>query len=249
MFNPIFFNSGIPLINPGNTNLVAYYNLDSNTNDQTGLSPNGTPTGIDYVAGKTGNAARFDAGTDKILVADSNNFSFTSGGGADIPFSISFWVYIVAYNTTGNWIISKRDVYNISLLDEWQIAVSGKQLYFMKLSDLTNYQGVFTTSQLLENKWYFVTVTDNGTKTNSGMKISVQGNNMGVSNYNLGTYTGMINTTCPLSIGTLYDSAVPHTDTTHFGYIEDIGVWKNRVLTQFEIAYLYRKQPLKTYPF
>lgn len=251
--NPILFNSGIPIsglkTNPTNTDLVAYYNLDSNTNDQTGLSPNGVATGIDYVAGKTGTCARFDSGTDKIVIADSDNLSFTSGGGVDLPFSISMWVYFTGFNSVGNWLINKRET--VSQIGEWQIVYSGSRLIFQKYGSIdTTYQAIQTgTNPFSLNSWYFITCTDDGSKTNAGMKIYINSFLKTVISSNNGTYTGMINSNKETVIGLINNSGVANPATAHLGYIEDVAIWKNKVLTQAEINYLYNANRANIYPF
>jgi hypothetical protein len=232
------------------TNLIAYYNLSGNTNDILGLSPSGTPTTIDYVQGKVTNlAARFDnPNLDKIVIADSNNMSFTDGVN-DIPFSVSAWVYATNFSASGNWIINKRDV-NLTL-NEWQFTFQANLLNIVKLNPSTALaQGVVTTGFTFSlNTWYFVTATDDGSKTNVGMKLYVNGVQQGTTLNNAGVYTGMTNTTCPTIIGTLGTTAVNSAPTSHQGYISDIGIWKNKVLSQDEITYLYNNGNGRTYPF
>jgi len=255
MFNSILFNTGIPMsspkTNPTNTDLVAYYNLDSNTNDQTGLSPNGVATGIDYVAGKTGTCARFNLGTDRITIADSNNLSFTNGSGTDIPFSISMWVYFTGFNSTGNWFINKRDAEPTVNISEWQFIYANSRLSFTKFDSTSVIsQGVSTdVNPFSLNAWYFITFTDDGSKTNAGMKIYINSFLKTVINNNNGTYIGMSNTNKNTTIGVLSSTTAPNIATAHQGYIEDVGIWKNKVLTQAEINYLYNANRANIYPF
>src|SRR6478736_4152257 len=87
-FNPIFYNQG----NKNKTGLVAYYKFDSNSNDFTKNSHNGTDTSVNYAtAGKVSNSATFNGTTSFINVPQSNDFDFSNAGG-DIPFSVSFWI-------------------------------------------------------------------------------------------------------------------------------------------------------------
>ena len=242
-FNPIFFYEAGK--NRISNNLVAYYTLDSNTNESTGRSPNGTPLNIDYVSGKTGNAARFDAGTDKIDIADTNNLSFTDGTN-DIPFSISMWVYFTAFNPSGDWLFNKND--NTVGGGEWQLVYYQSKFSFFKLDKATGgvNQTIGVSTPFSLNTWYFVTFTDDGSKTVAGMKIYINSVLQTATNISTGTYTGMANGTSITRIGlNAWGSAFAN----HQGYIEDIGVWKNRVLTQNEINKLYNSGNGITYPF
>ncbi len=250
-FNPIFFASGKSLISPGNTNLVAYYNLDSNTNDQTGLSPNGTPTGIDYVAGKTGNAARFNANGDIIDIADSTNLSFTNGSGIDTPFSINVWVYFTSFSSTGGWILNKRTA--TSGGDEYQLVFNSQAnaLFFTKFDRTSN--SIAQTMQTIGsvaslNTWYMVTVTDDGSKTFAGMKMYINASLRPVTDTSAGTYTGMNNGSAIFRLGNSAWAA-PTAPLQFLGYLEDVGIWKNKVLSQGDISYLYNYGNGKTYPF
>jgi len=247
-FNPIFFGSGnAKPINPGNTNLIAYYKLDNDAVDATGLSPNGTATGIDYVAGKTGNAARFNAGTDRIDIADTDNLSFTDGVN-DLPFSVSVWVYFTAFSGNTNTIISKRGT---TTDVEWQLLyfdVSGK-LQFQKYSGGGNVisQGIKAFNAVL-NTWYHIVVTDDGSKTFAGMRVYVNGILQVSTDISSGVYAGMANGTSITRFG-LNSFSLTDPTRAHQGYLEDIGIWRGRVLTLSEIKYLYNNGSGKTYPF
>jgi len=250
-FNPIFFASGrISDVgtNPGNTNLVAYYKLDNDALEATGLSPNGTATGIDYVTGKTGNAARFNSNTDRVDIADDNNFSFTSGGGVDLPFSISMWVYFTAYNLSST-IINKRGA---TTDVEWMLATNNdpeRKLFFQKFNNGGNTvsQGIESITPPL-NSWSFIVYTDDGSKTLAGMNMYVNGVLKVKSDISTGTYTGMVNGTSITRFGlNAWDLITP--SRTFSGYMEDVGVWKNRALTADEVLYLYNNGRGKTYPF
>jgi len=229
-----------------NTNLVAYYKLDSDSIDATGLSPNGTATGIDYVAGKTGNAARFNAAGDKIEIADTNNLSFTTGGGNDVAFSISLWVYYVGFAATGNWLLNKRQTISG---DEWQLLrFNDGKTYMVKMTNSTNYQQFIANFSYSLNTWYHLVITDDGSKTLAGSRIYVNSVSQSLTAATGGTYTGMQNTTALTTMGAV-GYATPTAADSHNGYIEDVGIWKNRVLNQSEVNYLYNSGNGRTYPF
>jgi len=250
LFNRTLTNtecSNLTMLGGLNKNLVAYYKLNSSTTDSLGLSPTGTAIGVDYVAGKTGNAARFDAATDRIDIVDTTNMSFTDGT-IDIPFSISLWVYFVGFNSIGNWLINKRNA--VSGGDEWQIEYYQNRIQFNKFDKANNtiLQSVGTpTSSLSLNTWYNITVTDDGSKTVGGINIYINSTPQTLTNLSSGIYSGMNNGTAITRIGlNAWDLTTP--TTAHQGYIEDVGIWKNRVLTQQDIDYLYNSGNGRTYP-
>jgi hypothetical protein len=246
MFNPIFFAGNRGLL----AKLVAYYTFNSVTTESTGLSPNGTGFGIDYVAGKTGNAVRFNGATDRVDVTDNNNFSFTDGVN-DIPFSINVWIYFTAFTAiAGNWIINKRNA--VSGGDEWQIhrSTADGKIYFTKFDKVSNTisQAISTSSFSSSlNTWYNITFTDDGSKTVAGLKIYVNGVLQTTASAGSGTYTGMPNGTSLTRFG-LNSWNLTTFECAHNGYLEDVGIWKGRVLNQTEITYLYNSGNGRTYP-
>lgn len=246
-FNPIFFAGSVkksPLL----SNLAAYYKFDNSLIDATGFSPTGIETGIDYVSGKTGNAARFDSPTDRITMADNINFSFTDNVN-DIPFSINMWVYFTGFSSTSNTLINKRGTATPG--GEWEVSVNGSRLSFAKMDQNGNtiYQYIQSPLSLFSlNTWYNITVTDDGTKTVAGMKMYINSILITTINSSSGVYTGMIDSTSQVRFG-LASYSTSAANTAHQGYIEDVGIWKNRVLTQSEINYLYNSGAGRTYPF
>ncbi|EJL66319.1 LamG-like jellyroll fold domain-containing protein [Flavobacterium sp. CF136] len=234
-----------------NASLSAYYKLDGNANESTGLSPNGSATGIDYVAGKTGSAARFDSSTDRIDIADTNSFSFTDGVN-DLAFSMSMWVNFTVFtvaisgSTYGNWLINKRGT---GTNNEWQLVLHEGELKFFKFNASGSiYQGIKMANPFSLNTWYNLVYTDDGSKTNAGMKFYINSVLQTVSNNNSGTYTGMTNGTNGVRIGlNSWDLSSPY--LRHQGYIEEVGVSKNKALNQSEIDYVYNGGNSRTYPY
>lgn len=248
MFNPaFFFNSASSNLSK---NLLAYYKFENNVIDSTGLSPAATSTGVDYVVGKVNNAVRFDSSTDRVDIPDSNNFSFITTPGIDVPFTISMWVYFTAFSSLANFLINKRT--NSAGNDEWQFFrrnIDGA-LAFIKYDRVNNaiFQGVATSTVPFSlNTWYHVVITDDGTKTNAGMNLYINSIQQTKINVNAGTYTGMPNGTGITRIG-LNSWNLTEPTVAHQGYIDECCVWKNRELTQSEINYLYNSGNGRTYP-
>lgn len=244
MFNPsLFFEYGFANLSRG---LVAYYKLESNANDFVG-SNNGTIIGAPtFVTGKVGNAVNFinDTADNYITLPDSDVFSFTNGGGIDVPFSISLWVNFSAFSTFTNFLLNKQSSFGY----EWQIVyVNPNQLYFTKFGSSSIGQGVILSNVFSLNTWYHIVVTDNGTKTNSGMKIYLNGVLQSTSNNNINVYSGMSNTLSPVYMGNFGNGI--GSNNKHKGLIDEVGIWKNRELTASEITFLYNSGNGRTTPF
>lgn len=235
MFNPnLFYLSGATV--SLTKDLVGYYKFENNVVDSTGLLPAATGTGIDYVSGKIGQSVRFDANTDRVDIPDTNLLSFTSGGGVDVPFSMCMWVYFTAFGASGNWIFNKRNA--TSGGDEWQLVYAQGRLQFSKFDRVSNSitQTVGTPLSVLSlNTWYHIAVTDNGSKTTSGMKLYINGVSQSLTDLSAGVYTGMNNGTSGARIGL----AAWAISFPHIGYLDETAIWKNRVLNQSEITYIY----------
>jgi len=228
------------------TDLVGSYSFNNNLVENTGLSPNGVRTGgSGYFAGVFGNAINNTNTADSCVdVADDNNFSFTTGGGNDVPFSISLFAYFTAFSSTGNWLINKRDA--TSGGDEWQIIYLGGQLYFMKYDRTNNtiYQGIATGTGLISTgNWYHIVCTDDGSKTVGGMKIYLDSTLLTTTDISSGTYTGMNNGTQYVRIGNAgWDLSG---NFLHQGFIDECNIYKGRELNSTEITELNTK----AYPF
>lgn len=231
-----------------NQGLVAYYSFDSNNaNDLVGGN-NGTLIGSPTFTSGINNDA-IDFGNDSVVkyvnIADSNTLSFTSGGGDDIPFSFSFWINIYSYSSTGSFIVCKR---NSSQL-EYHIHLNNSGfLNFVKFSNsATNYQAKQFMNSLDLNTWYHVVITDSGNKIQSEMNAYIDSIIQSGTNYQSGTYTGMVNTNANVFIG--IPEFLVNGNTKTKGIIDELAIWKNRELTQSEVTELYNSGIGKFYPF
>jgi len=231
------------------TDLVASYSFNNNFNENMGLSPNGTGTDTSFVTGKINQAVRFNlvgAGSARVDIVDDDNFSFTTGSGNDVPFSISTWVYVSAFSTFGNWFINKRTA--TSGGDEWQLlAIPNGTIIFTKFDRTTNsitQQINSLSSAITTGAWYHIVITDDGSKTYAGMKIYINGSAVTTTDASSGTYTGMPNGTHSVSFGNA--SWSPSGNFLHNGYMDETNIYKNRVLTSTEVSALFADAE---YPF
>lgn len=230
-------------------NLAAYYKFNGDVTESTGKSPNGVATNTNYVTGKIGNAINFPSSSLAYVdIANNANFSFTSGNGADIPFSISFWFYAANFSSTGNWIINKR---NNSTDVEWQILLDPHGAAILtKFSGGTNvsHQSAITQyGSITLNNWYHIVVTDNGSKTTAGIKIYINSINQTTNDISIGQYLGMNPGTSNTRIG--ISNWVLSPTLRHVGYVDELAIWKNRVLNQNDVNKLYNSGNGVSFPF
>lgn len=225
--------------------LVAYYKLDGDANDSTPNLHNGVATSVSYVSGKIGQAANFNSDTSVIKINDTIDLSFTNGT-IDTPFSISMWIYVTQFSSVGNWILNKRGL----TTNEWQLVCLSGKMHFAKFSNNSSsiYQGITCVSSIPLNSWQHIAYTDDGSGLNSGQNFYINGVRQLVSSANAGTYVKMQDTLAQTGIGLqLFDGVAAN--LRHRGYVDEIGIWKNRILTASEVLNLYNNGSGKTYPF
>jgi hypothetical protein len=232
-------------------NLVAWYNFNNNVLDATPNAHNGTEVGTpSYIGGIIGNAINFqnDATLRYVTVSDSDDFSFTNGVN-DLPFSVSMWVQNLAISSNANFYLNKRGA---GSTQEYQIAwvASTGQITVNLFSGGTatnRLEGVSTANPFGLSTWAHIVVTYNGSGLASGIKIYVNGVNVTSTPSTIGTYVGMSNTSSSLGIGQLLASLV--NTSKHRGYVDLVGIWKNRELTATDVTELYNVGAGITYPF
>ena len=185
--------SGILLDPPAPLQLVADYQFNNNLIDSVGGN-NGTGTNITFNSGSFGNEAVFNGSSSFVTVADNDVFSFTDGVN-DLPFRIELSVKL--NSNTQQYLINKR----IPVSFEWQIIQNGN-FFIVTIGDAE--ATINISSQVpfnyIQGNYYNIVVTYDGSKTQNGLTISVDG----VSNTpdpNNPSYFGMENTTAPVSIG------------------------------------------------
>lgn len=222
------------------TNLVAYYSFDaSNATDIHTGTHNGTIIGSPtFPSGKNGNCIDFgnDDALNYFTIADNNDFSFTNGGGVDVPFTMSMWINLSAFSMTGSWFINKRP--EINTQNEYQLILLGSDLQMYKF-DRDN-SGIFQARSYAFSPslstWYHIVYTDNGSKNASGMKFYINGTLVTSSDISSGVYTGMPNGNTNIFVGT---DAWAQAQTLKFkGKMDELAIWKNRELTSTEVTEL-----------
>jgi len=221
--------------------LVAYYPFNDNANDLTGKNNGaviGTPsyrTGVSMKAIDLENNSNLN----HIDIPSSIDLSFTDNVN-DIPFTFSFWINTASVSGTGNWLINKR---NTTADVEYQILIytSGNTRLAVVLSDpsLSNYLSVYITAPSLST-WNHVVITYNANKKSSGIFIYLNGIKQKTTSDGVGNYTGMIIGNSIMRVGNTAWAA--DQSRKHRGLIDELAIWKNRVLKPIEISRLYNSR-------
>jgi len=162
----------------------------------------------------------------------SSPWSFFSGG-QDLPFSVSFWIYIFGAPTGNPNIVGKFGTG--SAKREWIVfmANAGRRINFQCFDESTNgARGMFTTAELSAQTWHHVVCTYSGNENDASFKIYVNGAAVSISNSGLkiGTYNGM-----DTSAGG-HPGLIGHQDLN--SALCDISVWKIE-LSAAQIVSLY----------
>ena len=210
------------------TSLVAYYALDGNSNDSTGLY-NGVDTSISYSAGKLGQCAVFNGTTSKITIADAAALDILG----DI--TIAAWI---SY-TSGVVIISKATSAGATATPFW-FGMDGDGYFIFSRADASSYTS--TDSDAFANisgtGWHHVAVTHN--ITSNEVIFYLDGVKTGASKTNTRNPTANGN---PVLIGARADGYSPFK-----GNIDEVYL-SSRVLTPTEISELYNSNAGLAYPF
>jgi hypothetical protein len=158
----------------------------------------------------------FNGTTQKVVIPNSANLTFTDGAGNDEPFSISMW-------------IKTSDLRNgIAINKANELLIAGNnssQLYIRLYTDASNYISARATLAYASGNWRHYVITYDGSKTLAGFKIYYHGVPQGIADGGtLGTYTGMQNSGNNIDLGDTTTMNMCH--VTYF----------DRVLTPCEVA-------------
>jgi len=233
--NYIFGKKSVGGVNPFEANMVAYYNINSNSNDSTINMHNGTDTSISYAsAGIVNNCASF-GGTSRIVIPQSTDFDFSNVTN-DIPFTISFWLK-PNNGMALSWVMSKRD----ATTAQWQIVTNGGYVDFRVFGTSTSNSLQGRTNDVLVNGvGNYYTLTYDGSGLASGMIIYTNGLvGSGTSQVTNGTYTKMPIASQPVVIG-----AENFTGAFLLGFdggLDEISFHKGVAYTQTQALAAYNK--------
>lgn len=223
-------------VNPFEANMVAYYNVNANSNDSTINMHNGTDTSMSYAsAGIVNNCASF-GGTSRIVIPQSTDFDFSNVTN-DIPFTISFWLKPNSASSL-SWVMSKRNTPDA----QWQINTNGGYLS-IALFDIANTANTLTARNndlLVNGVGNYYTISYDGSGLVSGINIYTNGLvGSGTIGTTAGTYTKMKISNQPMVIG-----AENFTGSYLFGFngdLDEISFHKGVAYTQPEALAAYNK--------
>tara|TARA_R110000772_G_scaffold54916_2_gene125343 strand:- start:70 stop:1488 length:1419 start_codon:yes stop_codon:yes gene_type:complete len=217
--------------------LVASWQFEDDFSDYTG-NHDGTasaspPTFV--TDGAVGKSANF--GTEQwIETPNSSDFSFTDGF-TDLPCSIAFWMKIDSFTGT-QFIIWKGGG---ATGKEWRVTMGldFQLILFHPTSGTDTIRVGVPVTGLSINTWYHVVFTYTGSQSDTGMKMYLDGVDVGIG-FSEGTYPAMTADTGGLSIADRIDIAPSTNDFD--GRLNEIKIYKNRVLTVGEVLNMYNEE-------
>lgn len=222
-------------------NLIAYYKFDGNSIDSTLNNHNGVDSSVVYqtIGAIIGQSCRFPNASSWVNIPTSSDFSFTDNTN-DLPFSMSMWLTFASLPTTtngstGSMFINKRNA--TSGGDEWQLLILSGSLQFWKFDKSNNsITKIVRTIGVPFNtfEFYHLVVTDGI----GGLKIYI--NNVlqtTILDVSVG-YTSMLNSSSNVRLGfPAWDNFTPQYRFN--GWMDELGIWKNRELSIDEVSTLY----------
>jgi len=230
--------ANMPIVTSGLTLCLDAGNLKSyptTGTTWTDLSPNrfvGTLTnGPTFNSSNLGSIV-FDGIDDYVNLGDNDLFSFTTGGGNDIPFSTSVWIKLG--NSTG--VIMAKSQFIGSWLREWIVSSSSGLFSILLFSSESIYIGRSCVPTLTNGVWYNLTSTYDGSKNSSGLRLYINGIIQSTTDISTGGYTGMVNTSRTLEIGRQNN---PGNSSYLTANISNIQIYRNKLLSDSEILQNY----------
>lgn len=225
----------------GDANIVSYYKLDGNANDEKGTN-NGTGTDMTYSAanGKFGQGGIFNGSTSRIQANDSASLSITGN------YTFNLWINPDTLPTSGNFMsfLCKYDVV-AAVNSGWDFRLynnSGTQEIDLIHGNNTDNPTATYITTLPTGVWTMLTGVYNGStlkiyvnaveraSTNTAINPADNAKKLNIGNFGLYTPSG------PAELGRYFD-----------GNLDDISIF-NRALTVGEILTLY-KDTLQGYSF
>ena len=227
-------------------NLKSYPTSGTTWTDLSRNNLNGTLNNNTFNSSNLGSIT-FNGSNSVVGLGDNDLFSFTSGGGVDLPFSVSCWVRLTAYGTgfyAFSTFIAKSQYISGTWSREWTFGQAnatgfGFNVFNPDTSGGT-YIGKVIGTPLALNLWYHLTATYTGSKTTSGISLYINGVlQSNITNVGGGTYTGMGNTATTVELGRQYSSGVGDDNGYFNGNISNVLIYRNKVLSPSEVLQNY----------
>ncbi|TAN57910.1 DUF4215 domain-containing protein [Patescibacteria group bacterium] len=230
----------IAVISCSDPNLKAVWKLDENSgivaNDSSSNNNDGqlnySPTWV--AAGcKFGGCLSFDGNNDFIEVPSNPVFNFGDGTN-DRPFTFEAWVKRSDLVKSGV-IFSKYYTYLTNTRSQYWLRINAGGKLNIGLTDAPIDARILTETTnpaIIDTNWHHVAATYDGSSSNVGLKIYVDGLEQAVTPSSVGSYVAMESTTANFQIGRYTDSL--NNGENLFGSIDEPRIW-DKALTQEEI--------------
>jgi hypothetical protein len=241
--------TGNETLAPGNK--IAHWKLNDNTNTtavvdaevgQDGVASDNTDV-LHRDSGVGTGGCFFFNGDDYVTVADDAALTFVTGG-ADDPFSIAAWIYLVHSSST-QAILTKQDASTANT--EWAFYINSDNGLTMGIYDTsaTNWSWNVSDSELTEG-WHFVCGTYDGAggdgagggSSAAGMTLYVDGAAVASTATEGATYTDMEDSATTVVIGAANLSGSSSYTNRFLDKIDNVALFGD-VLTSGEISALY----------
>jgi 3D (Asp-Asp-Asp) domain-containing protein len=142
----------------------------------------------------------FDGTDDKITISDNDRFTFSSGGGTDLPFTFLMWIKPTDF-VSNRVCLSKSTGFGTGEYHITVLTTTGIALY-LYTNSTGKYIGRSTNAGALSSAIYtMLTVTYSASKTSSGVKIYSNSTQVDAADNESLPYGGVENTATDLQIG------------------------------------------------
>lgn len=212
--------------------------FDASGKGHDGTLTNGPTWSHSSFRGEAGSAVEFSGvlgNNEHVSISDHDDFSFDAY--VDLPCSFEFWFKVDSL-TNSRVIMSKRN--STGSQEEWQVHVNtlGALYVYFYRNDGTGYTRAYTaTGEVVTGKWYYGCTTYDGSETDSGINIYLDGVDA-KSAGSTSNYAGMTNGTAPVRIGIGDDG----TENDFDGIIGEVRIHRKE-MSAGEITARYRSEP------
>ena len=180
-------------------------------------------------------ALNLDGGNDHIVISDDPLLSFGDSSSSDDPFSVSVWVNLA--DVTNATLFSKGDLGPPQQL-EYNFGVNGSNELFLVIYDLIGGNNIRCTSDnavtALEGTWAHLVCTYDGSESESGIQLWINGSQPAQTQQAFGSYSAMHNTSHAVTIGRNFADGSNYAE----GLYDDARLF-GAELDSSDVAYLY----------
>ena len=227
IINPYRFAAVVPT-----DGLIAEYLFDTDASDTSGNGYNGSLVGSASVAS---GLLTLDGIDDCVSIADAGDFSFTNGSN-DLPCSISMWFKCDLAVGTPQRLITKFN--SNSGQREWYMNIAGNGKILMAFQEFNTGDAIYAegATAYTQNTWHHVVATYDGGEIETGITVYLDNSDDTTTQAELGTYTGMTNTSEVVRIGARgYGTGLRN---EFDGQIDNVRIY-NRELSAAEVTQLF----------